>query len=111
MAGYGRLKSQSVKIKLYIAASHSAWSCIHRQSIAAQPKPDLLKEVFNPSNLSILLRKLVLQTHSNLALQGGVALVVTVNLSQTRIASECGDSAILDCHSFTSSLTRQICHV
>ncbi|GBO37772.1 Retrovirus-related Pol polyprotein from transposon 412 [Araneus ventricosus] len=58
---------------------------------------------FNPS-------KLVLQTHSKLALQGGVALVVTANLWQTRFASEGGDSALLVCHSFASSLTRQICH-
>ncbi|GBN33876.1 hypothetical protein AVEN_52651-1 [Araneus ventricosus] len=54
--------------------------------------------------------KLVLQTHDKLALQGGVALVVTANLWQTRFASEGGDSALLVCHSFASSLTRQICH-
>ncbi|GBM65090.1 hypothetical protein AVEN_262583-1 [Araneus ventricosus] len=54
--------------------------------------------------------KLVLQSHSKLALQGGVALVVTANFRQTRFASEGGDSALLVCHSFASSLTRQICH-
>ncbi|GBO39667.1 hypothetical protein AVEN_30877-1, partial [Araneus ventricosus] len=54
--------------------------------------------------------KLVLQTNSKLALQGGVALVVTANLWQTRFASEGGDSALLVCHSLASSLTRQICH-
>ncbi|GBN45756.1 hypothetical protein AVEN_231786-1 [Araneus ventricosus] len=59
-------------------------------------------------------RKLVLQTHNKFTLtsraKGGVALLVTVNLWQTRFASEGGDSALLLCHSFALSLTRQICH-
>ncbi|GBM75300.1 hypothetical protein AVEN_45331-1 [Araneus ventricosus] len=54
--------------------------------------------------------KLVLEAYSKLALQGGVALVVTANLWQTCLASDGGDSALLVCHKFASSLTRQICH-
>ncbi|GBN73457.1 hypothetical protein AVEN_211792-1 [Araneus ventricosus] len=54
--------------------------------------------------------KLVLQTCSKLALQGGVALVVTANLWQTCSASEGGDSALLVCHSFALNLTCEICH-
>ncbi|GBN17083.1 5-oxoprolinase [Araneus ventricosus] len=42
--------------------------------------------------------------------KGGVALLVTVNLWQTRFASEGDDSALLVCHSFALSLTWQICH-
>ncbi|GBM18825.1 hypothetical protein AVEN_203102-1 [Araneus ventricosus] len=33
-----------------------------------------------------------------------------MNLWQTRFESEGGDSALLVCHSFALSLTRQICH-
>ncbi|GBO24128.1 hypothetical protein AVEN_45399-1 [Araneus ventricosus] len=47
---------------------------------------------------------------NKLALQGGVALVVTANLWQTRFASEGGDSALLVCQKFASSLALQICH-
>ncbi|GBN98953.1 hypothetical protein AVEN_245294-1 [Araneus ventricosus] len=41
-----------------------------------------------------IIGKLVLKTHNKLALQGGMALVVTVNLWQTRFASE-GDNCTL----------------
>ncbi|GBN46153.1 hypothetical protein AVEN_200208-1 [Araneus ventricosus] len=49
-------------------------------------------------------------TSANLRYLGRRKLVVTSNLRQTRFASEGGDSALLDCHKFASSLTRQICH-
>ncbi|GBM85303.1 hypothetical protein AVEN_231121-1 [Araneus ventricosus] len=39
--------------RIKIVAPHLAWShcCIHRQSLAEKPLPDLLKEVFNLSKL------------------------------------------------------------